>query len=193
MEQEKQNEKGEKAIKKLQVYTFPQKNLYIDSRSKDNENFMSMNEIVSLVWGAKEILRDDFKKTEWGKIILPFMLLRRLERVLEPTKDKVISGYEKTKEENAEYIEARLNKIAGYAFHNKSKYNLELLLADSKNIQKNMVAYLREFSENVKDIFENFMFEASINNLDKHDILYQMVQRFASSDLDFDPKKLTII
>ena len=51
---------------------------------------MSMNDIEGLAWGAKEILRDDFKKTEWGKTILPFMVLRRLGRVLEPTKSKVI-------------------------------------------------------------------------------------------------------
>ena len=151
---------------------------------------MSMNEIVSLAWGAKEILRDDFKKTEWGKIILPFIVLRRLGKVLEPTKDTVISEYEKIKKEKPEYIEARLNKITGYSFHNKSKYNLDLLIADDKNIQKNLQAYIRGFSENVKNIFENFNFETSINNLDKHDILYQLIQRFASSDLDFDPNKI---
>jgi type I restriction enzyme M protein len=167
-----------------------QENLYIDSTNKKNINLMSMNEIVSLSWGAKEILRDDFKKTEWGKMILPFMVLRRLGRVLEPTRDKVISEYEKMKEENPEYIEARLNKITGRGFHNKSKYNLELLVADDKNLQRNMQAYLRGFSENVKDIFESFMFENSIDSLDKHNLLYQMVQRFASSDLDFDPKKI---
>ena len=60
---------------------------------------MSMNDIVSLAWGAKEILRDDFKKTETGKTILPFIVLRRLGRVLEPTKDKVLSEYEKIKNE----------------------------------------------------------------------------------------------
>ncbi len=151
---------------------------------------MSMSDIENLAWGAKEILRDDFKKTEWGKTILPFIVLRRLERVLESTKDKVSAEYEKLKGEKPEYLEARLNKISGHPFHNKSKYNLEFLLADSKNIQKNMQAYLRGFSDNVKDIFDNFGFETTINKLDKQDILYQMIQRFASSELDFDPKKI---
>ncbi len=109
-------------------------NLYNHNTGKENENLLSMNEIISLVWSAKEILRDDFKKTEWGKIILPFIVLRRLDKVLEPTKDKVISEYEKIKKENPEYVEARLNKITGYAFHNKSRFNLDLLLADNKNI-----------------------------------------------------------
>ena len=158
--------------------------------SDSSKKSMSMNDIENLAWGAKEILRDDFKKTEWGKTILPFIVLRRLERVLEPTKDKVTAEYEKLKSEKPEYIDARLNKISGHPFHNKSKYNLELLLADNKSIQKNMQAYLRGFSDNVKDIFDNFGFETTINKLDKQDILYQMIQRFASSDLDFDPKKI---
>ena len=174
--------KEEKRLNKIHLEGDAKNNLYNHNIIKKSENSLSMNEILSLVWGAKEILRDDFKKTEWGKIILPFMVLRRLDNVLEPTKDKVISEYEQIKKEKQEYIEARLNKITRYAFHNKSKYNLDLLLADDKNIQKNLQEYLRGFSENVMDIFENFNFESSINNLDKHDILYQMVQRFASSD-----------
>jgi type I restriction enzyme M protein len=188
MDQKESQKEREKSI--IISDKISQKNLYIDNRNKTNVNLMNMNGIVSLAWGAKEILRDDFKKTEWGKIILPFIVLRRLGRVLELTRDKVISEYEKIKEENPEYVEARLNKITGCEFHNKSKYNLELLLADDKNIQKNMQTYLRGFSENVKDIFENFMLEDSINRLEKHEILYQMVQRFASSDLDFDPKNI---
>jgi type I restriction enzyme M protein len=151
---------------------------------------MSMNDIVGLAWGAKEILRDDFKKTEWGKTILPFMVLRRLGKVLEPTKSKVVAEYEKIKKEKPEYIDARLNKISGYGFHNTSKYNLELLLADDKNLQKNIQSYIRGFSENVKDIFENFGFETTLTKLAKHDILIHMVEKFASSELDFDPEKI---
>jgi type I restriction enzyme M protein len=156
---------------------------------KEDKN-MSMNDIVGLAWGAKEILRDDFKKTEWGKTILPFMVLRRLGKVLEPTKDKVVTEYEKIKKEKPEYIEARLNKITGYGFHNTSKYNLELLLADDKNLQKNIQSYIRGFSDNVKDIFENFGFETTLSKLDKHGILFHMIEKFASSELDFDPKKI---
>jgi type I restriction enzyme M protein len=151
---------------------------------------MSMNDIVSLAWGAKEILRDDFKKTETGKTILPFIVLRRLGRVLEPTKDKVLLEYEKIKNEKPEYIEARLNKITGHGFHNHSKYNLELLLADPKSLQKNIQSYIRGFSENVQDIFDNFGFETTLNKLDNHEILFNMVEKFASSKLDFDPKKI---
>ena len=174
--------------KKYESNPLNAKNTHLSKRGRGES--MNMNNIVGLAWGAKEILRDDFKKTEWSKNILPFLVLRRLGRVLEPTKDKVVSEYEKVKNEKPEYIDAKLNKIAGYSFHNHSKYNLELLLADDKNILKNLQAYIRGFSDNVKDIFENFSFDTTITKLDKHDLLFQFVQRFASSELDFDPKKI---
>ncbi len=159
-------------------------------KANSQSPLMSMNDIVSLAWGSKEILRDDFKKTETGKTILPFIVLRRLGRVLESTKDKVLLEYEKIKNEKPEYIEARLNKITGHGFHNHSKYNLELLLADPKSLQKNIQSYIRGFSENVRDIFEKFGFETTLNKLDEHEILFNMVEKFASSELDFDPKKI---
>jgi|APSaa5957512535_1039671.scaffolds.fasta_scaffold02830_7 type I restriction enzyme M protein len=182
MESKKQ---GKSKAKKYESNAY-EPNKSLPKKNKD----MSMNDIVGLAWGAKEILRDDFKKTEWGKIILPFMVLRRLGRVLEPTKTKVISEYEKIKKEKPEYVEARLNKITGYEFHNNSKFNLDTLKVDDRNLQKNIQAYIRGFSDNVKDIFENFAFETSLNGLEKQNILYQMVERFASSEMDFDPAKI---
>jgi len=149
-----------------------------------------MNDIVSLTWGAKEILRDDFKKTEWGKIILPFIVLRRLGRVLEPTKSKVLLEYDKIKNEKPEFVEAKLKQISGYEFYNNSKFNLDTLQVDDRNLQKNIQSYIRGFSENVKDVFENFKFESSLNDLQKQVMLYPMIKRFASSEMDFDPQKI---
>jgi type I restriction enzyme M protein len=127
-----------------------------------------MSDIVSLAWGAKEILRGDYKKSRYGEIILPFVVLRRLERILEPTKERVLKEYEKIKDMDQKVIEARLNQIAGQKyFHNKSKYNLDLLLADERNIYKNMKQYLEAFSQNVKEVFDNFRFEDSIDDLHK--------------------------
>ena len=167
------------------------KDLIKSPLSKINENDrINMNDIVGLAWGAKEILRDDFKKTEWGKIILPFIVLRRLGRVLEPTKDKVVLEYKKIENEKPEYVEARLNKITGYQFHNHTKFNLENVDDDDRALKTSLHAYRRGFSENVKDIFENFAFENTVNQLHKHDMLLQIVERFTSSELDFDPKKI---
>jgi len=154
------------------------------SRSKERKNNMNMSEIVSLAWGAKEILRGDYKQNQYGGIILPFVVLRRLERVLEPTKDKVLQEYEKIKKMDEELIEARLNQITKQYFHNRSQYNLESLLADPNNIYKNMKAYLRGFSKNVRDVFDNFKFDAMVDDLHKQKLLYQIVQHFAKAPLD---------
>jgi type I restriction enzyme M protein len=145
---------------------------------------MNMNEIVTLTWGAKEILRGKFKKNQWGDIILPFVVLRRLERVLEPTKMKVLEEYEKIKEMDETLIEARLNQITGQYFHNKSPYNLELLLADPNHIYRNIKKYCEDFSGSVREIFDNFNFYNTIEELHKRKLLYQIVQHFAKAPLD---------
>jgi len=154
------------------------------SRSIERETDMNMSEIVTLVWGSKELLRGDYKKSKYGDIILPFVVLRRLERVLEPTKEKVLLELEKLKGMDDKIIEARLNQITKQPFHNKSKFNLELLLADDKNIHKNIKSYMRGFSENIRDIFENFKFDTIIDDLNKQKLLYQIVQKFAQAPLD---------
>jgi type I restriction enzyme M protein len=146
----------------------------------------SMNDIVSFAWGAKEILRGDFKKSKYGDIILPFIVLRRLERILEPTKEKVLAEHEKIKKMDDKVVEARLNQITRQYFHNRSKFNLDLLLADEKNIFKNMKSYIDAFSQNVRDVFDNFGFDDTIDNLHKQKLLYQIVQHFAKADLDPD-------
>ncbi len=148
------------------------------------ENDMNMNEIISLAWGAKEILRGDFKRIDYGRIILPFIVLRRIGRVLEPTKKKVLEELEKHKGEDEKFLEAILNDVSGFRFHNKSKYDLELLLADPENIHKNMKTYIRGFSNDVRDIFEHFKFNNTIDELDTQGILYSIVQHFAKAPLD---------
>lgn len=159
------------------------------SRSVNLAN-MDIKQVENFAWGAKEILRGDYKKSKYGDIILPFVVLRRLGRILDPTKDRVLKELENLKGTNSEIIEAKLNKITGYPFHNKSKFNMDLLVADPNNIHKNMKTYIRGFSENVRDVFDNFKFDATIDELEKTDLLYQITQHFASSELDFDPKKV---
>ena len=158
------------------------------NRSSNLSN-VDIKQVENFAWGTKEILRGDYKKSQYGDIILPFVVLRRLGRILEPTKEKVIKELDNLKGSKPEIIEAKLNKITGYPFHNKSKFNLDLLIADPNNIHKNMKTYLRGFSENVRDVFDNFKFDVTVDELEKTDLLYQIVQHFASSELDFDPKK----
>ena len=149
---------------------------------------MEHNELVSLFWAAKEILRGDYKSHEYGDVILPFVVLRRLGRVLEPTKDQVLEEFAKLKNEPEGLIDQRLNAITKQHFHNKSKFDMELLLAEPDNILRNMKAYIRGFSKNIQDIFDNFGMNTVIERLDKKKQLLRIVQHFARADID--PKKI---
>jgi type I restriction enzyme M protein len=163
----------------------------LDSMSMDEINKRIIQEIIDFAWSIKEDLRGPIPKTEWGKTILPFILLRRLGRVLESTKNNVLVEYEKIKNEEPKYVEARLNKKTGFQFNNKSKFNLEKILGeDEKNIEKNMKSYINAFSPNVQDIFEKFEFLKQVGKLADKGILFGIVEKFASSNLDFDPKKI---
>ena len=144
---------------------------------------MNYNELVSLFWGEKEILRGPYKQKDYGDIILPFVLLRRIGRVLEPSKDKVLKEYEKIKKLDESFVDAKLNKISGHGFHNKTKHDMRSLLDDPDNIHKNLKQYIRGFSDNIQDIFENFNFIDIIKDLDKHKLLQPTVERFESADV----------
>ena len=149
---------------------------------------MNINELVSLFWGEKEILRGPYKQKDYGDIILPFVLLRRIGRVLEPSKDKVLKEYEKIKKLDESFVDAKLNKISGYGFHNKTKHDMRSLLDDPDNIHRNLKQYIGGFSDNIQDIFENFNFIDIIKGLDKHKLLYRTVERFESADVS--PEKV---
>lgn len=176
-------------IRKNSISGYESKSYFITNthnNDRSRENTVEINEIISLAWGAKEILRGDFKRIDYGRIILPFIVLRRLGMVLEPTKKQVLGELEKHKGSDEKFLEAILNGITKKNFHNKSKYDLELLLADPENIHKNMKTYMRGFSKDVKDIFDNFKFDNTIDELDKQGILYNIVQHFAKADLHPD-------
>ena len=156
--------------------------------SKLFNSYMDVKELETLFWGAKEILRGDYKAHEYGEIILPFVVLRRLGRVLEPTKSQVLDEFLKLKDQPEELIEQRLNAITKEHFHNKSKFDMELLLAEPANILRNMKAYIRGFSKNIQDIFDNFEMNKTLERLNKKDLLLRIVQHFARADID--PKKI---
>ncbi|MDA8120696.1 MAG: type I restriction-modification system subunit M N-terminal domain-containing protein, partial [Gammaproteobacteria bacterium] len=95
---------------------------------------MTFSELANFIWDVADLLRGDYKRADYGKIILPFTLLRRLECVLEPTKAKVLKEYEKRKGEAA--LEVRLMRASGQAFYNTSPFTLSGLLADQKHIRQ---------------------------------------------------------
>lgn len=142
----------------------------------------SFSELANLIWAVADLLRGDYKQSDYGKVILPFTLLRRLECVLEPTKDAVVAEHEKRKASGV-VLDPILKRKAGLPFYNVSAFTLEKVLADSKNIRANLVAYVSEFSEDARDIFERFKFTERIAELDEKDLLFQVAQSFANVDL----------
>ena len=145
---------------------------------------MNSSELSSFIWSVADLLRGDYKRADYGKVILPFTLLRRLECVLEPTKAKVLKEYEKRKGEAA--LEVRLTRASGQAFYNVSPFTLSGLLADQKHIRQNLTAYLGDFSTEARDVFEHFRFLARISELEEKNLLFLLVQKFAAIDLHPD-------
>ena len=142
-------------------------------------------DIVSFIWSVAELLRGDYKAADYGKVILPFTVLRRLDCLLEPTKDAVLKAA-KTLPEKADPAmrEALLNRAAGQGFHNAARFTFALLRADPAGIEANLRAYLNGFSANIQDIFvSHFDLPNQMARLERSNLLYLIVQKFAEIDL----------
>ncbi|MFZ0271193.1 MAG: N-6 DNA methylase [Acidobacteriaceae bacterium] len=136
--------------------------------------------LAAFIWKNAEDLWGDFKHTDFGKIILPFTLLRRLECVLEPTRDAVRKATEKFKSKGLD-IDLILRQTAGLPFYNTSLYSLATLGATKT--KSNLDAYIAGFSDNARVIFEQFNFTDTIARLARADILFKICQNFANTDL----------
>ena len=123
-----------------------------------------LSEYKSTVWGVFELLRGRYKRHEYGQVILPFVLLRRLDCILEPTKTKVLHAL-KANPDDETGIFAR--KASGYKFWNESPFTFETLAEDTANLRKNLINYVNGFSKNIADIFEHYEVEKMINDLHK--------------------------
>ena len=138
--------------------------------------------LSSFLWSVADLLRGDYKQSEYGKVILPFTVLRRLDCVLEATKDAVLA--EKTKREAAGLNpEPFLLRKSGQLFYNTSPLDLKKLMGDQDHIGENLRAYMQAFSPAVRDIFESFEFHTQIDKLAKSGLLYLVTEKFANIDL----------
>lgn len=118
--------------------------------------------------------------------MLPLVVLRRLDCVLEPTKDKVLQRYNQLKGGKIENLDAVLNKVAERNFHNRSLFTFEKLKGDPNNLADNLVAYIKGFSDKARDILEHFRFEEQIERLEKADRLFLVISKFCDIDLHPD-------
>lgn len=146
---------------------------------------MANSNLSSFIWSVADLLRGDYKQSEYGKVILPFTVLRRLDCVLEPTKAAVLA--EKVKREKAGLNpESFLLKKSGQLFYNTDALDLKKLMGDQDHIGENLRRYLQGFSPAVRDIFEHFEFHIQIDRLDKARLLYLVTEKFANIDLHPD-------
>lgn len=129
-----------------------------------------------------DLLRGDYKQADYGKVILPFTVLRRLDCVLEPTKEAVLAEYA-AKVAQGMNPEPFVLRKAGQSFYNTSKLDMLKLMGDQDNIAQNLFAYIQAFSPDVRDIFERFEFAAQVDRLAKAGLLYQITEKFARIDL----------
>jgi type I restriction enzyme M protein len=138
--------------------------------------------LSSFIWSVADLLRGDYKQSEYGKVILPFTVLRRLDCVLEKTKAAVLAEDAKRKQTKVN-PEPFLLKKSGQLFFNNSPLDMKKLMGDQDHIKENLYAYIQAFSPAVRDIFEAFEFHTQIDRLAKAGLLYLVAEKFATIDL----------
>ncbi len=139
------------------------------------------NNIVSFIWGiADDVLRDVYVRGKYRDVILPMTVIRRLDILLEPTKDKVLEMHKFLEENKIEAGIAQYRPITGYPFYNTSQFTLQRLYDTPSHIKANFTAYLNGFSENVQEIIRKFKFHNQLETLDDANRLYPLLEKFLS-------------
>jgi len=141
-----------------------------------------INNHAAFIWSVADLLRGDYKQSEYGKVILPLTVIRRLDCVLEPTKDAVLKKNEQLSG-RIENVVAPLEAIAGEQFYNTSKLTFTKLLDDPTNLADSLNLYIGGFSPTARDVIDKFDFGVQIERLRKANLLYQVVGKFAEIDL----------
>ncbi len=158
-----------------------------------NNNF---SQTAAFIWSVADLLRGDFKQSQYGRVILPFTLLRRLECVLEPSKDAVVAEDERIKAMNLpegaqeKFLLRATQSPAqpdGLSFFNTSPMNLGKM--GQSNIKANLEKYIQSFSKDAREIFEHFKFDEFVGLLEDANLLYKVVKKFATTDLS--PSKIS--
>lgn len=146
---------------------------------------------VAFIWNIAESLRGPFKPSEYGSVVLPFTVLRRLDAVLADTKPAVLKAA-KGIETLPEMLQAiKLQEAAGHQFYNTSPFDFAKLVADPADLRANLSSYLAGFSANVRDIFERFEFDKTLNKLAEKNKLFAVTEKF--SQADFHPRTVSNI
>ncbi len=143
---------------------------------------MNQQALSSLIWSVADLLRGDFKQSEYGRVILPFTVLRRLDCVLEPTKEAALKEHA-AKQAAGIAFEPFVKRKTGLDFYNVSSLDMRKLMGDQDNIRANLDSYIQGFAPDVRSIFEHFDFAATVERLHKAKLLYLVTEKFSSIDL----------
>jgi type I restriction enzyme M protein len=141
---------------------------------------VNQQNLADFIWSVADVLRGDFRQSEFGRIILPFTVLRRLECVLEPTRDKVRSQFLAMQASGVD-MDLILPTTAGATFYNVSQFALDSV--GSTSTRANLEDYIAKFSANARQVFEHFAFDGWLSKLENANLLYLVTQKFASIDL----------
>ena len=157
------------------------KSIFVDAPRSSSLNTENHSQTAAFLWSIADLLRGDFKQSQYGRIILPFTLLRRMECVLEPTKAQVLAAAQEHQNKPDQVREHLLLRAAGQQFFNASPLSLATL-SDTQT-RDDLMSYVQSFSKDAREIFEHFEFDNFVQQLVNADLLYQVVQRFAATDL----------
>lgn len=157
-------------------------------------NLASHNKLVSFIWSiADDCLRDVYVRGKYRDVILPMVVLRRLDALLEPTKDAVMEelAFQRDEAKFTEWDENGLRQASGYVFYNTSEWTLQRLHDTATNnqqiLQANVEDYLNGFSNNVKEIIEKFKLKAQVRHMATKDVLLNVLEKFTSSYINLTP------
>ncbi|MFF9686547.1 N-6 DNA methylase [Streptomyces sp. NPDC014623] len=148
-------------------------------------NSSKHTELANHAWSVADLLRGDYKQSDYGKVILPFLVLRRLECVLEPTREKVAETAARFEGQEID-TDHFLRRASGHSFYNTSSLTLRKIAGDASNAAANLQVYVGGFSPNAREVMEKYEFAQQIRKLDSANLLYQVIGKF--TDLDLRPE-----
>lgn len=148
------------------------------------------NKIVSFIWSiADDCLRDVFVRGKYRDVILPMFVLRRLDCLLEPSKDTVLEEvrFQREDADMADLDPHGLREASGYVFYNTSRFTLKSLLGNPSQLEANLKNYLDGFSDNVKEIVDKFDLRNQIRKMAQSDVLHDVIEKFVSEEINLSP------
>ncbi|MFE7615577.1 N-6 DNA methylase [Streptomyces sp. NPDC057496] len=148
-------------------------------------NSSKHTELANHAWSVADLLRGDYKQSDYGKVILPFTVLRRLECVLEPTREKVAETAARFEGQDID-TDHFLRRASGHSFYNKSDLTLKKIVGDPQSAAANLQRYVGSFSENAREVLEKYEFSQQVRKLDSANLLYKVIGKF--TDLDLRPE-----